>query len=487
MHGKMSLKTEAILQIKKNKNNDSLFISSHTVSNYSKKLDEVNALVEKADKDILRKFLVPILMKDDSLLFQLNKVINKNKIDITQYYKQIDLICNRHTDRHGYVDYFATYDFANELESIMHNDIHPMIDNEQCKNAFDILCYIHTSLEKTDADDSDGYIGEVSCQICEMWKKLISYSIDEEKDSMFKWFMKRLRFRHITVFDQYIEEIVMDCFYESRYAEQILNAISLWLDSVCETGYSDFDGYYINKWARYYICILADENREQAEIDAFCNKYWSINAVKDYCTEKFIENKKYDRALSVLAERLNNAQSISEIRNFTEKKKDIYLLLGNTDEYKNQLTDLFIKYSNGDLAYFKELKTQYSTTEWPAIRDALFAELSNDAHWDKLYFEEEMYDKLIEYAEQKYGLYTIDKYKKVLVNLYPERVLQKYIQVAEDMAESTGTRNHYREIVDILRGIKKIKGGTKAANDLVEQWRIKYKNRRAMLEELSKL
>ena len=55
------------------------------------------------------------------------------------------------------------------------------------------------------------------------------------------------------------------------------------------------------------------------------------------------------------------------------------------------------------------------------------------------------------------------------------------------MASYTGNRKHYASLVALLRRMKRIKGGTEIVKIIVGDWKIKYRNRPAMMDELSKL
>ena len=55
------------------------------------------------------------------------------------------------------------------------------------------------------------------------------------------------------------------------------------------------------------------------------------------------------------------------------------------------------------------------------------------------------------------------------------------------MASFTSDRKRYQQLVAILRRMNKIKGGIEIVDDIVKEWRIKYKNRPAMMDELSRL
>jgi len=55
------------------------------------------------------------------------------------------------------------------------------------------------------------------------------------------------------------------------------------------------------------------------------------------------------------------------------------------------------------------------------------------------------------------------------------------------MAESTGNRNHYREIAAAVKKMLVYPDGKERAKELLDHWRICYKKRPAMQDELRAL
>lgn len=65
--------------------------------------------------------------------------------------------------------------------------------------------------------------------------------------------------------------------------------------------------------------------------------------------------------------------------------------------------------------------------------------------------------------------------------------MDKYKNEVNKMAIYTGDRKHYSYLVSLLRRMQKMKGGTKLVENIVGDWKVKYKNRPAMMDELRKL
>ena len=136
---------------------------------------------------------------------------------------------------------------------------------------------------------------------------------------------------------------------------------------------------------------------------------------------------------------------------------------------------------------YRELKKQYTAEEWIIQREEIFKQLPKYAHIEQLYKEEKLYDRLLEFVLQSNGLYALQEYESILKKDYAEQLLKKYETEVNQMAAYTSDRKSYKQLVSLLRRMQKTKGGSMIVEGSSEQWRMKYRNRRAMMDELSKL
>jgi hypothetical protein len=81
----------------------------------------------------------------------------------------------------------------------------------------------------------------------------------------------------------------------------------------------------------------------------------------------------------------------------------------------------------------------------------------------------------------------LQEYENVLKKEYPEQILDKYKDEVNKMAVHTSDRKHYSYLVSLLRRMQKIKGGTRLVQNIIGDWKVKYRNRPAMMDELGKL
>lgn len=481
--------TEPEEPVQKPENAD-LFGSAYTRNSYQKKRDAVSKLVKEADMETLASFLIDILMNNEKLLARFYNIFNKQVTegDLKRYKNQVDAIANRYLGRNQFIDYYEADGFISELEDIIDENVDRMIDNGDYLYAFELINYIFQLIGDVDMDDSDGGTSILANRIYEIWIELLSKVNSGDKRKMFEWFTSHLDGSIIDYLEEYIEQIIMEEFEEKEYKKDKQSFIEMMVKK-SEEEESDWSrSYEVGKWAMRYLSLLDEQGVDEKEIKAFCKKYWSNSSVRRYYIDLCMSKKDYDRAIEVLDESiLLDGKYIGLISGYSQMKKEIFLLQGNKEAYLNQLWRLVLEHKAGDVDLYKELKKQYTTDEWLVKREEIFKKLPKYAHIGELYKEEKLYDRLLGFVLQSSGLDTVQKYENVLKKDYSEQLLDKYRDEVNKMALYTSNRNCYQEMVSLLRRMQQMKGGSEIVEDICCQWRIKYKNRPAMMDELNKL
>lgn len=198
-----------------------------------------------------------------------------------------------------------------------------------------------------------------------------------------------------------------------------------------------------------------------------------------------MEHKDYNQAIAALKESLvMDAGMPGLARQFSIRLKEVYHISGRQEEYKQQLWQLVTKDNAGSLEDFREFKSLYTEQEWAQVREKLFSALPAGAHVEQFYQEEALYDRLLDFVLQAKGLYAVQQYEGVLKKHYPQQLLQKYADELKEMASLAADRRRYQEWASMLRRMLQIEGGQEKVSEIVEEWRVLYKNRPAMMEEL---
>lgn len=467
-----------------------LFEPAVTVCDYKKKSAAVEKLVTSAERDIVQAFLVSVLAEDKKLLLRFRNMVNKcaTNEDVEDYFEQIDEIADRYLGRDHFINYYQAYDFMLELEEIIDKDVRRMIDNGSHISAFHVMNHIFVLLGNVDMDDSGGETSMLAEQIYQLWLELLTKVNAQDKRKMFIWFTTHMDGSVIDYLEEYIEQIIMEEFKEPEYEQDKLSFMEEMIEKAEKKDSGWSRDYAVGKWTVTYLKTLEEKNAPEDQLEEICKKYWNNSGVRRYYIDRYFEKKEYDRVLQVLDESIELDKAYrGQVLEYNQKKKEIYRLQGNKSAYIEQLWKLVLEQSAGDLDIYKELKAQYSEKEWLIKREELFKKLPANAHIDRLYKEEKLYDRLLAYVLKSSGLYAVQSYENVLKKEYPKQILSKYQGEVNKMASCTGNRKHYADLVALLRRMKRIKGGSEIVETIVEEWKIKYRNRPAMMDELSKL
>ena len=470
--------------------NTDLFQPAYTVNSHKKKLTAVEGLVSGANEEDVRSFLAAVLAEDEKLLLRFHNIINKQvtREDINNYIRQVDIIADRYLGRNHFISYYEADGFISELEEIIDEDVRRMIDNGNYLSAFEVMNYIFVLIGDVDMDDSDGGTGMLADRIYQLWLELLVKVSSEEKRKMFDWFTSHLDGSVIDYLEEYIEQIIIEEFEEKEYEQAKLDFIE---DMIARSERKDSDwsrDYGVGKWAVRYLEMLQEKKASDEQIEEVCKRYWKNSSVRRYYVDICMKKKEYDHVLQILDECiLLDKQYRGLISEYSEKKKEIYLLQGNRSAYIEQLWKLVLEHEPGNLELYRELKKQYTADEWLVKREEIFGKLPAYEHVEKLYKEEKLYDRLLVYVLNSPGLYALQEYEKVLKKEYPEQILNKYKDEVSKMAVHTSDRKNYAHLVFLLRKMQQMKGGSKLVEQIVAEWKIKYKNRPAMMDELRKL
>ena len=467
-----------------------LFIRAHTAEEFRKKQEAIQTLIEQADISIVKSYLASSLEENEKALLRFYSAVcgGEREEDVRPYIRQVDRIAQNYLGRNGYIEYRQAGRFILELGEILTEDVERMIDNRHYRSAFQLMNHIFVLIGRVDMDDSDGGTGMLADEIYELWTSLLAQVSADEKRKMFQWFTEHLDGSVIDYLEEYIERILMEDFLEEEYMLRKLSFVKDMLDKAekSESGWSR--SYAVGKWALKYLDLLEQKKASRADTEKFCRQHWENSTVRRYYIDLCMKAKDYNLALEALDDSLVRDKDYAGLlAGYADKKKEIYLLQGNRDAYVRQLWELALQYRPGELKVYKELKTQYTEKDWTREREKIFQALPRHTDANELYKEDGLYDRLLASVLKSKGLYQLQRYEEVLKMEYPEQLLGKYREELEEMAYRTSDRRTYQEIAGLLRRMKKIKGGSALAGEILAEWRERYRNRPAMMDELSKL
>ena len=229
------------------------------------------------------------------------------------------------------------------------------------------------------------------------------------------------------------------------------------------------------------------------EAIAFYSKHKDIHDLRNRYVDLLIGSGDLKKALEVLDEGIQKVKDLPGVQlNWEELKLEIFEKQGDRLHIINQTEKLFLL-SRETMKYYRKLKPLFTPERWPNELRGLLSKknfgLSATSPLAEIYAAERWYDDLFELLRKSdYGLLSgLLLYVKHF-NTEQQRILVARMEPElRRVAEHQMGRDKYKELVGKLKELRKCcPPGAELAQQLVTDFRAKYRNRPAMIEELSK-
>lgn len=436
----------------------------------------ISEFVAKADERYVREFLTDILNNNDILKQRfLIKAPKAKSYSLTEYKRLVDNTIDNHEDKYGFINYREAYELTDDLLDFS-DDIRAMIDSGNYFNAFDLSFYICEQVDMSDIDD-DGGISLLFNELTSYWDEIAEKTSPDEKDKLFKKITEYNK-QKLNFFDEYIEAFIFRSFRETRFISKLFE----WIDY--DIQHSDKDSYDFSHAIIRKLDLLKDTDTSFEKIEKVCKEYWFDHNVRQWLAKEYEAKSEYQKAINIYEESLKlDVNYRGLINGYRKKLLRLYQNIGNTDKYMEYLWLLVTQGNKTEL--YKELKSQYTPDEWINEREKIFPHYTPLGQANLLY-EEKLYDRLWEVVKNQH-IDSIMGYEDVLLPKYSEEILKTYALQLNQMSVTASGRKEYQYWVQILQHMKKIKGGKALVDQIVADWKNRYKNRRAMMDELKNL
>ena len=435
----------------------------------------VEEIVDAADELYIRDFLITIL-NENALLRQRFTIMlpNKQTRSVDKYKQLVDATIRSHTNHSGYVNYHDAADLIDELMNLS-DDINIFIESGQLLDAFELSCYIMQETQMADPDNEDVYL--LYDNLVNYWYKIAAAANTEEKDTLFKELVNGNKYE-LYFFNEYIKPFLLSSFRDTRY----MPTLNKLLDNNISS--AKHDRYKHGNAILQKLTFISETEKDYNEIEKICLQYWESDTARRWLAQQYEQRGKITESIRIYEESLNlDFDYPGLINQYREKLLRLYQQTENYEEYRKTLW--YLVTDGKKTEYYRELKSCYTENEWSNEREKVFQCYSSLALAD-LYSEEKLYDKLWEILKS-HSINTIMGYENVLLPIFDKEILNKYEMALQQQATMARDRSTYQYWVRILRRMNKIEGGNKIVDSIVKDWQIRYKNRRAMMEELNKL
>ncbi len=389
----------------------------------------------------------------------------------------------------GYDFYKAASDAGDEFSSLLEKAGYFIIKNnfeEAAAIAQSIIETIPRNYERV--DDSDGELGTVFDDAAGL---LLQIAENEKagrelKKEIFYWVGKEMK-----------EKIYSDYGFDKIYSLLIpyTRAAGLYEEALQITDeriQMAENDYGLESVVNDKISLM-QQNNHADEAEWVINSYMELASIRKIRINKILGEKRYQEAVNLIEEGIQiaakNGYSGTEIE-WKDQLLELYIRMADHNNILKHAEDLFYN-GRDEMKYYHILKNETEAEKWEDYLDALL--LRNDKKAGPrsvsnfvlglIYIEEKYWERLLQHVE-KVDLGAVEQYEQYLKPIFPDKLRNLLVEKLLLYAGRNVGRDHYRYVAAILKKIRTYPEGNKIVEKLLAEFKIKYKTRRAVMEEL---
>jgi hypothetical protein len=420
-------------------------------------------------------------------------IVKKSSSDKEEYRQIIQGTVDAIRGRHGYIGYWQAQHAVGGAEMVL-DKAREFLKKKKPEQALIICqCVLEEMVPLLqEADDSNGAIGDViggalqfisdcaqQAKKAEFRKDLLNYLLKECGDKRYEgWTDWRWEFLGIAG--------------EVAKNPQDRQKLFARIDDI-ENNYS-----YKGDWSRYdheratiIKMRVVERLGTKEEADEFLYQNLDCAALREYAIESARKQKDYILAKKLALEGLNQSEFPGPISRWTEHLLNIAEVQKDISSVKKYAIERFL--DSNDFTYYDRYKKCFTAKEWPQEVQKIIdiIKCSKDSRnyvlvLPQLYIRQELWSDLMDYVQKSNNSWALENFTKYLKSHFPDKLADIYEKViVEDLAPLMG-RGNYQYLCKFLKGLKNL-GYKERMECLVIELSEKYRNRRAMLEELSKV
>lgn len=409
------------------------------------------------------------------------------------YSLQIQALIKSYSDRYGFIEYRDAANLGRSVCSLLDE----AADWPQRGKTAQAIYLVEATIEKmadviNNTDDSSGEIGSCISTATQMLADLAESGLASPlREELYQWAIKQSKSKTLQGWDWHFEiiRIAIDLIQSPQEKEQLLRILG-------EMQSYDEDDWNYQQTLNLRLQIIRKTENEEAAIH-FMEANLSNPTFRKLLIEKVLSEKNYPQVEKLANEGIKQDEKskpglAADWKNYL---LTMYLQTGDKEQIirlaRYFLLQHYLRYQPRQF-YYDLLKSYIPKEQWVAYMDGIIAEICGNNIYGafqaiaEIYIWEKQWDKLLAWLRQYPNFYHIEQAEPYLKEMYPQELAALYRDTISKYLERNVGREHYQKCCQYIRRMIKL-GARPMATELITQLKTQYRNRRALLEELSKV
>ena len=449
----------------------------------TRNIDKVDLLLSKLDKtqiaDFIRKECCNSKQLQDRFLALGAGTLFKP--DSAKYASRVEDLIEDYSDRHGYIDYRATFDFNCAVSRIL-DEAEDAMRKGQWEVAVAVLTGVASISEDilNSGDDSAGELGAIVSACFEKWHELCANETlpEDIKAEIFELALSRFFEKDLKGWDWWWDwmEMAISLADTSEKQSRIIKA----LDAIKPNGDSWSAKHNAETAQKYKLEIMSKSGSPEDQIK-FMYDNVSNPDFRNRLIQMAWDKADYDEVLRLAGDGVNHdAKYAGLVSDWHKWKYKAYHEIGDKVNELQLARHFFFKGGIwGEKEYsmesmYSSLKTLVSKDEWKKYVETLISEAQGKKDIIRLLYictQEKMWQEYMDYVRKNPSIYNIDDAPKEVKKLFKDEIVKLYAAAVRNDFQRASNRDSYREGVTYLRKLIKY-GGTKEAEQIVTEQKL---------------
>jgi hypothetical protein len=289
--------------------------------------------------------------------------------------------------------------------------------------------------------------------------------------------------------------------YNARFKQQFDELVMHITKDINPTGYLDMQDKLfkaLDDKSSYEAQQILNRKIAFYEERGVVSSAWKIKEenlqIEDFrkdVVQKLITEQQYAKAKKLIIERINDKAPNDYFHAYNPCWDEYLLDIARKEQNTQDMRRISRRLIgvNFHLPHYRTHKSTFSKEEWGTACEKLIKHYQK-SNWftsnvADVYVEEQQFKNLLQYLASHLHISQLATYHKHIAPTYPKETLELFKAAIDHHMNKTG-RDVYEATVEYFKSMLKIEGGSVIVKQMMDGYRVQYRNRRAMIEIFEK-
>ena len=443
--------------------------------------EAVKSLSEETARELLLEFARSNSGLADRILTIVHGgVSQEQKSNWKQDLHRLQLKC--HVNDYGEIYYQYIDQYFGEVLDLFYEKVEPLFNSGFYPEAFERLCDL-VDAASVEGKESSGDYDELIDGCGDLLERILLQADMDTKRSIYCECLKRCDGK-ISVNNAELWQNCLLChFTDEEFLRQNLCLIDEALEGMTEVGHE----YWLGCLVSYRTETMKRLGDDRGELSEFQRRFWKYAGIRRMAWEEALSRQDWPRAVSLLREcKQMDSEQPYLLREYSRHLCVIFEKQNDLKALREELLELIFTYRDYDFDLIEKLKSVSTDEEWDIALHRILDSTHLVTLRRELLANEGMYRELLSELETEAFLTGLQQYESLLKPHFAEEMRDVFFAYLRESIKYAGTREAYVSIVRRLKKMMDYPDGEAMARALAAEWRITYKRKSALMDELKR-